>query len=264
MSLPSSLASGRIVGQFIIGVVDGPDPDDEPDVIPARGTVTFTPGYQYNPSVVGDPNPYTLLPYPIVGVLDEEGHLCTPDPADPSKPGTRGVRLFATDDPALSVQGWTWTATTRFTTSQGITISATVPPATFAVPTGSTQDLAHLVKMPASPGVGTEQAVTLVMDLERRLVAGEFGGSGGEPIPGPQGPVGPQGPQGQVGPTGPAGPAGPEGATGPRGPQGEPGTPAPTDDYWSRSQTAPVRIIGPADPWPTDAPEGALIVRLNA
>lgn len=34
-------------------------------------------------------------------------------------------------------------------------------------------------------------------------------------------------------------------------------------NYWNRTQTAPVIVIGAAAPWPTSAPEGALIVRLT-
>lgn len=34
-------------------------------------------------------------------------------------------------------------------------------------------------------------------------------------------------------------------------------------DYWNKQQTAPVVTIGPTAPWPTDAPPGALIVRLT-
>lgn len=34
-------------------------------------------------------------------------------------------------------------------------------------------------------------------------------------------------------------------------------------DYWNRTQTVPVIVISAAAPWPTSAPEGALIVRLS-
>lgn len=33
--------------------------------------------------------------------------------------------------------------------------------------------------------------------------------------------------------------------------------------YWNRTQTAPVVVIGAAAPWPTAAPEGAVIIRLT-
>lgn len=34
-------------------------------------------------------------------------------------------------------------------------------------------------------------------------------------------------------------------------------------DYWNRNQTVPVVTVGAAAPWPSSAPEGALIVRLT-
>lgn len=34
-------------------------------------------------------------------------------------------------------------------------------------------------------------------------------------------------------------------------------------DYWNRTQTVPVIVISASAPWPTSAPEGALIVRVS-
>lgn len=34
-------------------------------------------------------------------------------------------------------------------------------------------------------------------------------------------------------------------------------------NYWNRTQTAPVITIGATAPWPTSAPEGAVIIRLS-
>lgn len=34
-------------------------------------------------------------------------------------------------------------------------------------------------------------------------------------------------------------------------------------DYWNRNQTSPVIVIGAAAPWPSSAPEGAVILRLS-
>lgn len=155
-----ALATGRVVGQFVLGVVDGPDPDQEPDVIPAQGTVTFYGAAPYIPLVDAVPNPVTLMTTSIVGVLDAEGYLCTPDPFDPTKPGTRGIRLFANDDPSSPVQGWTWTVTYRFAVSNGAT--PTIPAHSIAVLSGAELDLTTVVKVPASPGVGEAQAFALV------------------------------------------------------------------------------------------------------
>ena len=223
MPIASNLSSGRITARYILGVVDGPDPDDEPDLIPAAGTVKFVPKVPYLVNVTADPAPMIALPAEVVGVLDSEGYLCTPSPTDPTKPGTRGVRLFATDDPDGSVTGWTWEATPRLITPAGITLAGAIPTDAFALPSGATLDLATLTKVPSSSGVGTDQAITLIVDLERRLESGEFGGGAGEPVPGPVGPVGPEGPEGPAGPVGPIGPKGDTGATGPKGDAGDPG-----------------------------------------
>lgn len=183
MPIASNLSSGRITARYVLGVADGPDPDDEPDLIPAAGTVKFVPKVPYLVNVTADPAPMIALPAEVVGMLDSEGYLCTPSPTDPAKPGTRGVRLFATDDPDGSVTGWTWEATPRLITPAGITLAGAIPTTSFALPSGATLDLAAITKVPSSPGVGTDQAITLIVDLERRLNEGEFGG-GSDPVPG--------------------------------------------------------------------------------
>lgn len=155
-----SLATGRVNGQFVLGVVDGADVDQEPDIIPAQGTITFSGAAPYIPLVSAVPNPVTLMTTSIVAVLDSEGYLTTPDPFDPTKPGTRGIRLFANDDPSSPVQGWTWTVTYRFAVSNGAT--PTIPAHSIAVLSGAELDLTTVVKVPASPGVGEAQAFALV------------------------------------------------------------------------------------------------------
>jgi len=248
MPVVSNLSSGRITARYVLGVVDGPDSDDEPELVPAAGTVKFVPKVPYLVNVTADPAPMIALPAEVVGVLDGEGYLCTPDPADPSKPGTRGVRLFATDDPDGGVTGWTWEATPRLITPAGITLAGAIPAASFALPSGATLDLATLTKVPASPGVGSDQAITLIVDLERRLMAGEFGGGGGgggEPVPGPVGPVGPAGPKGDTGAAGAKGDKGEKGDPGATGPTGATG---PKGDKGDRGDTGPQGIQGTQGP----------------
>lgn len=158
MSLPSNLSTGRVVGRFAIGVIDGDDPDDEPDLVPAKGTVTFTASIPYMPNGTADPAPVTILKTSIVTVLDDEGYLCTPNPANPSVAGKRGVRLVATDDPDAGVVGWTWNVTSRFTDMNGSVLANTVPTFSFALPSGAEVDLTRVVKVPSSTGIGKEQA----------------------------------------------------------------------------------------------------------
>lgn len=159
MALPTNVDTGRVEGRFIVGVVDGPDQDLDPDGIPAQGSVTFTASVPYLPDPFASPAPVTILKAPIVGVLDSDGYLCTPDPADPTKPGYRGLRLIATDDPDLSVQGWTWTVTYNFQRVAGVALS--IASHSMALPSGSTVDLTTVVKVPSSNGIGIEQAEAL-------------------------------------------------------------------------------------------------------
>lgn len=159
MALPINVGTGKVTGRFIVGIVDGADSDDEPDAIPASGTVTFTPSVPYLPDPTATPSPVTILHTPIVGVLDEDGVLCTPDPADPLAPGKPGLRLIATDDPDLSVTGWTWSVTYKLHSVGGIAL--TIPTHSMSMPTGGTVDLTTVVKVPSSAGIGQEQAEAL-------------------------------------------------------------------------------------------------------
>lgn len=169
MALPTNVDTGRVEGRFIVGVVDGPDQDLDPDGIPAQGTVTFTASVPYLPDPFASPAPVTILKAPIIGVLDSEGYLCTPDPADPRKPGYRGLRLIATDDPDLSVQGWTWTVTYNFQRVAGVALS--IASHSMALPSGSTVDLTTVVKVPSSNGIGLEQAEALAASAQAAATA---------------------------------------------------------------------------------------------
>lgn len=155
----SGVDTGLVVGQFIVGFVDGVDANDEPDMVGARGTFEFAPAINYVPVPLGDPNPFTLLRDPFLAVLDDEGYLCTPDPDFPTKPGKRGLRLFATDSPTSSVKDWTWKVTPRFVNNMGMPIASYIAPFDIAVPTNGIVDLATAVKIPSSVGLGTEQVV---------------------------------------------------------------------------------------------------------
>lgn len=148
ISDPPKIASGRVVGQFIVGVVDGSDPDDEPDLIGARGSFEFTPTVLYTTVPEGTPNPFTLLREPVVGILDSEGYLCTPNPDKPTEAGVRGLRLFSTERSDGSVQEWQWRATPLFENRLGIRISGVMKPFTFNLPANTTVDLTKVVGSP--------------------------------------------------------------------------------------------------------------------
>lgn len=170
MELPANISTGRVTGQFIVGIADGADLDDEPDFIAAQGTVTFTASTPYLPNPTASPNPVTMLNTSIVAILDGEGYLCTPDPNFPGQSGRRGIRLVATDDKDASVEGWTWKATPRFQDVNGTPLGAIISTFDFALPSGSTVDLTTVVKVPASQGIGTEQAEALAASAQAAAV----------------------------------------------------------------------------------------------
>ena len=182
MAYPANIGSGRIVGRFIFGVVDGPDDDQEPDYIPAKGTVLFTPSVPYLPNTTALDGPVTIALASVTAVLDEDGYLCTPDPADPSKAGYRGVRLFANNDPDSAVQNWTWSVAYKLQPIPGSSIA--IPAHSISLGVGDEVDLSTAVKVPASPGVGIPQYEAAVLRAEAAAVAAQEaaeGSSGGGP-----------------------------------------------------------------------------------
>lgn len=157
--------TGLVVAQFVIGVVDGADIDDEPDIVPARGTFEFTPSTSYVPVPLGSPNAFTLMKDTVVGILDNEGYLCTPHTYDAKMPGKRGLRLFATDNPNASVAGWTWVVTPKFVNANGAPIPSYIAPFAIGVPSGGIVDLTLAVKIPESAGVGTGVGTTEILSM---------------------------------------------------------------------------------------------------
>lgn len=71
---------GKVVGRFVAIVADGPDEDEYvsggfPDVVPMRGTVTFTPYVSKVLVAEAMPKPATAFPMPITVPLDDNGYL---------------------------------------------------------------------------------------------------------------------------------------------------------------------------------------------
>lgn len=159
MALPANVDTGLVRGRFIVGVIDGPDLDDEPDAIPAQGTITFTASVPYLPNPSAST---TILKAPIVAVLDNEGWLCVRLPDGTA--GARGVRLIATDDEDLSVTGWTWNVTYAFENVNGV--RPQIAAHSMALPTDATVDLTSVVKVPSSAGIGVEQAEALAASAQ--------------------------------------------------------------------------------------------------
>ncbi|MET4094557.1 pyocin knob domain-containing protein [Arthrobacter sp. UYCu712] len=159
MSLPSNVSTGKVSGQFVIAVGDGPDPENPTVTYPVQGTVEFQASVDYWPDPTATA-PVTILSEIVVGILDGSGRLCTPDPGDETIPTVPWVKLIATDDPDLMALNWTWTATYKFLPRNGRPVSQ-IPAHSLAVPSNSVIDLASVVKVPSSPGVGIDQ-VTII------------------------------------------------------------------------------------------------------
>lgn len=157
--------TGLVVAQFVIGVIDGADINDEPDIVPARGTFEFTPSTSYVPVPLGSPNAFTLMKDTVVGVLDNEGYLCTPHPYDAKMPGKRGLRLFSTDTPNASVAGWTWVVTPKFVNANGAPITSYIAPFAIRVPSGGLVDLTLAIKVPESTGIGTGAGMAEILSM---------------------------------------------------------------------------------------------------
>lgn len=151
---PAELSTGIVHGRFIVAVIDSEDADQDPDVVPAKGKIVFKAAVEYVTVHTVD-GPVTIVLAPVTGILDDEGYLCTPHPVT-GLPMYRGVRLTSTDDPDMSVTGWTWAADYRFDPVGSTTLK--LPAHSFELPSGLSRDLSDLVKVPSSPGYGLPQA----------------------------------------------------------------------------------------------------------
>ena len=112
---------------------DGPDSGIHPDWRPAAGEkVTLTPsiGSQLLAYDVAGPEPIILTVEQVDCVLDKDGWL--------TKSDGRPVFIAPTDDPLLSVTGWTWTAVIK-----GKSV-------VFAAPSGGVVNLALFIAAPAT------------------------------------------------------------------------------------------------------------------
>lgn len=92
----------------------------------------------------------TIIPHKVVGVIDSRGYLCHKDSSVPTKDdspdwGTwvgQPLLVVATDDPNLSVSGWTWVAR--------LASNARSVDVRFATPSGGEVDLSEFVQAPAN------------------------------------------------------------------------------------------------------------------
>lgn len=76
--LPADILYGCVDGRFVLAIGDSADPDSNPDMQPAQGSITFQPLQQRIISTAGGGISTTVLPQPITCTLDEEGRLLDP------------------------------------------------------------------------------------------------------------------------------------------------------------------------------------------
>lgn len=189
MALPSNVGYGTVTGRFILAYADSADSGQEPDGVPAKGSVFFTASPIFIKDVTGATGtPVTILPATVEAVLNTDGYI-------EGYPGDNGIRLVATDDADLNPTGWTWRADFRLTDQDGTVVS--IPSFSFSLPQGTTVDLTTLSPVPSADGTF--------------YLTGPAG---------PAGPEGPEGPQGEIGPQGPQGDPGLDGADGTNGADG--------------------------------------------
>lgn len=119
------LLYGTVVGRFLVQLADSTDVDLKPDILPARGYLTFTPATTYANVKEAEPDPATIFPQTVYGVLDDKGYLCSvrvDSKGIPMKssdgsfiPVERGIRMQASSDPSLIPTNWTWNVSFNLT-----------------------------------------------------------------------------------------------------------------------------------------------------
>lgn len=163
-TLPDEIVTRIVHGRYIVPIIDGADPDQRPDAIPAKGSFAFISSLGYIPVFETTEGPVTMLNVPIIGVLDDDGYLCTPIPGT-MDPMYRGVTLYTTDNPVLAVTDWTWNVVYKFDAHGSTALS--IPAHGFALPSGLPVDLTTLAKVPSSPGYGLPQAEAALLRAEQ-------------------------------------------------------------------------------------------------
>lgn len=227
MALPTNVNYGTVVGQFLLAYADSNDSGNDPDGVPAKGSIFFRPSPAKILDAGASPNPVTILPAVVEATLDSEGYLCGY--------GTdRGIRLVATNDTDLNPTSWTWTVEFRLTAQD----DTPVPVSSFsiALPAGTTVDLTTVSPVPDANGTfylvgpqgatgatgATGAAATISVGTVTTGNAGTSAavtnsGTSGAAVLNftiPRGDKGDKGDTGDQGPQGETGPIGPTGATG--------------------------------------------------
>jgi hypothetical protein len=208
--IPSNLSYGTVTGRFLLAYADTNDEGLNPDAVPAKGTIYFTPSPNYIKDVTASPAPVTILPASVECALDSDGYVL-------GYSGSQGVRLIATDDPQGNPVDWTWQAEFRLTDATGSPVR-TIPNFSFELPGGTTVDLTTAMPVTDSNGTfylvgptgpanelsvgtvttgnaGSSAAVTITGDAPSQVInftipKGDKGDKGDKGNTGDQGPIG--------------------------------------------------------------------------
>lgn len=139
-----------VTARYLRRVIDGPDEDRNPDVVPSTGSFLFEPGV---PTFKDLSIPATFDNVSQTGSLDAAGYLV-------DEQGRTGVVLMSGNSPYISPQGWTWKVTPTVNNRQGspFYLPADIEP-------GSTVDLT--IVSPAT----TSSGVVIIVSEASRLAA---------------------------------------------------------------------------------------------
>jgi len=140
------LSYGTVRGRFLSGIADTTDEGDAPNALPMKGYVEFSATSKVL-RVSGEGEAVTVFPSRIKVSLDPEGYL--------AHNGSREIALWATDDADADVTGWRWSAKLALSYQQAeadsVWVGVMAESFEFALPSGSTIDLATVERLPAAP-----------------------------------------------------------------------------------------------------------------
>lgn len=172
ITAPPNVNYGTVIWQAVTDVTDGTDPGSDPDYVPPTGTVTFVPSVGKLLDAGATPNPITIIRDVILGVIDEAGYLCTPDPVTLA-PAYRGIHLIATDEPDLNPQNAVYNVAYQLKSGRTGKTLKYPEPHQIAVPSGSTIDLTTVIPPDNAQAIGIPQANALAAAAAASAAAAE-------------------------------------------------------------------------------------------
>lgn len=142
--------SGLVVGRFLCVIADSAsDLDQEPEVIPMSGTVTFRPSVSTVKITDNVNGPATVSLAPVSAEIDADGYL--------SRNGQRGIRLLASDGPT-NPSGFSYQVIFNLSLGRGQAAVA-YPEFSIMVPAETTTDLTIAAPVSSTGGTPTVRGV---------------------------------------------------------------------------------------------------------